>query len=95
MAKKRMNIDDVLGDTEAPNTSFAEADRKEAGENETKKGGRPIKGRSKATVKLAFHIDEELKEVLEGMIDFPKEKSANAVAKRILEAYCEPLFKKQ
>lgn len=94
MAKERLNIDDIVGDTVAPVATYAEADKKEAGSSEVKKGGRPIKGRSKATIKVAFHIDAELNTLLESMIDFPKEKSVSAVAKRILEAYCEPLIKK-
>jgi len=93
MAKKRLDINDLVGETVAPVATYAEADKK-AGASEAKKGGRPIKGRSKATIKVAFHIDAELNELLAGMINFPKEKSVSAVAKRILEAYCEPLIKK-
>ena len=101
MEKKRLgfdevlpNIDEKLGAVQKPVTSYAEADRKKAGETVKNKGGRPIKGRSKATIKIAFHIDQELNDLLVSMIDFPKEKSASAVAKRILEAYCEPLISK-
>jgi len=95
MAKERMSIDDVLGDdVQKPVTTFEEADRKEAGEQPKNKGGRPIKGRGKATKKVAFHIDEDTWAVLESMMQFPKEKSVNAVCKRIVEAYTEPLMNK-
>ena len=95
MAKERMSIDDILGDdVQKPVTSYEEADRKEAGEQLKNKGGRPIKGRGKATKKVAFHIDEDTWAVLESMMQFPKEKSVNAVCKRIVEAYTEPLMNK-
>jgi len=95
MAKERMSIDDILGDeVQKPVTTFEEADRKEAGEQPKNKGGRPIKGRGKATKKVAFHVDEATWEVLESMMQFPKEKSVNAVCKRIVEAYTEPLMNK-
>lgn len=92
MAKERINIDDILGDDiKTPVTTFEEADRQKADETILNKGGRPIKGRSKANKKVAFHIDEETWEVLERMMQFPREKSVNAVCKRIVEAYTEPL----
>jgi len=92
MAKKRMDINDVLGDDiQLPITMFEEADKREDGEPEPNKGGRPIKGRSKATKKVAYHVDEETWAILEKMMQFPKEKSVNAVCKRIVEAYTEPM----
>ena len=85
MAKKRMDISDVLGEVKKPISTFEEADKGSTGEKEKNKGGRPVKGRSKATKKVAFHVDEETWELLENMIDFPKEKSVNAVCKRLIE----------
>ncbi len=97
MAKKRMDIDDILGDdVKKPVTTFEEADRKEnqTQEPSKNKGGRPIKGRGKVTKKVAFHVDDATWEVLESMMQFPIEKSVNAVCKRIVEAYTEPLMNK-
>jgi len=86
--KKRIGIDDVLGEVEKPIMNFEDADRKhqESKKEEINKGGRPIKGSGKATNKVAFHIDDEAWQKLESMIDFPKEKSVNAVCKRLVEA---------
>lgn len=87
--KKRIGIDDVLGEVEKPITTFEDADRKHRESNkkeEINKGGRPIKGSGKATNKIAFHVDDEILEKLESMINFPKEKSASAVCKRLIEA---------
>jgi len=87
----RMNIDAVLGgDVTPPVTTFQEADQKDT--PAVNKGGRPIKGRGKAVKKIAFHVDEATWAQLESMIKFPQEKSVNAVAKRILEGYIEPLM---
>lgn len=86
MAKDRMSIDDVLGDVEVPVVSFEEADRRESVDKTVEgvnKGGRPIKGRSKATNKVAFHIDDETLAWLEGMTN-TKERTPNAVIKKIL-----------
>ncbi|MDQ7083899.1 MAG: hypothetical protein Q9M36_02770 [Sulfurovum sp.] len=90
MAKQKININDVLGsDIEKPITTFAEADKKKkevAILEGVNKGGRPMKGKTKANKKVAYHIDAESWEKLEKMIDFPKEKSVNAVCKRLVEA---------
>jgi len=98
--KKRIEIDelpdinDLLGnDTLPPVTTFEEAD-KIADKRNSLKSGRPIIGHSRATKKLAFHVDEETYNILIEMMNFPVEKSANAVAKRIVTSYCEPLIKK-
>ena len=90
--KKRLNINDILGDeVQKPVTTFEEADRKETLTQEptVNKGGRPIKGSGKAIKKVAFHIDEETWELFESIMDFPKEKSVNAVCKRAVEHYAE------
>lgn len=85
MKKERIAIEDVLGDTEKPITTFEEAEKASTGEKEKDRGGRPIKGRGKAIKKVAFHVDQETWEELENMINFPKEKSVNAVCKRLIE----------
>jgi len=53
-----------------------------------KKAGRPITGKSKATNKIAFMVDDEVNDYLETLTD-KKDRTPNAVAKKLLMAHYE------
>ena len=60
----------------------------------TRKGGRPIKGQSKATHQIRFNIDDEtlawlLKQTVKANGMPAKERTAHAVVKKILTAQFE------
>jgi hypothetical protein len=48
-----------------------------------KKAGRPVTGKSKATNKIAFMVDDEVLEYFESLTD-KKDRTPNAVAKKLL-----------
>jgi hypothetical protein len=89
MVKKKLNINEVC-DQEHINT-FENADQKvkehlalkEIVEKTTdKKAGRPTVGKSKATNKIAFVVDDEMLEYLESLTD-KKDRTPNAIAKKL------------
>ena len=53
-----------------------------------KKAGRPVTGKSKATNKIAFMVDDEVNDYLETLTD-KKDRTPNAVAKKLLMAHYE------
>jgi len=74
------------------NHSFESADKKEAEHKELKEivssnndkrvAGRPTIGKSKATNKIAFVVDDEMLEYLESLTTKP-DRTPNAVAKKL------------
>ncbi len=96
MATKRLDINAVLGKSSL--NSFAAADKKEEEHkilkeivlNDNKgKSGRPVRGKSKATNKIAFVVDDEQLAYLKSLINYDnKILSPNAAAKKLfLAAY--------
>ena len=95
--KTKPKIGDLVPKIEVEN-SFEGADAKEAehkelkeivaSKSEEKKAGRPIQGKSKATNKIAFYINDEQLEYLESLTN-RKERTPNAVAKKLLLAHYE------
>jgi len=94
--KKKLGINAVL-EHEHINT-FENAEAKEQyhkqlkqevqSKTETKKSGRPTAGKSKATNKIAFVVDDEQLEYLESLTD-RKDRTPNAVAKKLFLANYE------
>jgi hypothetical protein len=91
--KKKLDLDAVLDATVLDADVFTKADEKEqdhrnlksivAGSDDKKVAGRPIAGKSKATNKIAFMVDDEVLEYLESLTD-RKDRTGNAVAKKLL-----------
>jgi len=91
--KKKLDLNAVLDATDTDAGAFTEADAKEqdhknlkeivAGGNDKKVAGRPVAGKSKATNKIAFMVDDEVLEYLESLTD-RKDRTGNAVAKKLL-----------
>lgn len=92
--KKKIDIDEAL-EQETIHT-FEGADQKEkehqelksSNGKEEKKAGRNVMGKSKATNKIAFVIDDEQLEYLESLTD-RKDRTPNAIAKKIFIANYE------
>ncbi len=96
MAKEKLNLDEVLSATTDAG-AFADADAKELEHKalknivvngSEKKAGRPLQGKSKATNKIAFVVDDEVLEYLESLTN-RKDRTPNAVAKKLLLANFE------
>jgi len=96
LKKNKPKIGDIVKKVEVPN-SFESVDKKEAEHKELKeiiasttekKAGRPIQGKSKATNKIAFMVNDEVLEYLESLTD-KKDRTPNAVAKKLLMANYE------
>lgn len=96
--KKKLNIDEVL-EHDHINT-FEDAEQKaqehkklkEEAKKEpiAKAAGRPTAGKSKATNKIAFVVDDEQLEYLESLINVKdKVYTANAVAKKLFLSHYE------
>jgi len=92
--RKKLNIHEACEQNHI--NTFDEADRKEkmfkelqniVGKKE-KKAGRPTIGKSKATNKIAFMVDDETLSYLESLTD-KKDRTPNAVAKKLLMANYE------
>jgi len=100
MKKKKLGINDAIEHT--PIHSFEGADKKAQEYEELKNGvtqqvkkaGRPTVGKSKATNKIAFMVDDEVHEYLESLTD-KKDRTPNAVAKKLLMANYEIHGKKE
>lgn len=90
MAKKRLDINEVLGgDVEKPITTFEEADKKMiSDEPKKKKGGRPMIAKTPSNRPIRFVVDQELEDWLESLTG-RKEKTPSAVVKKILLNYYE------
>lgn len=97
LKKQKPKIGDLVPKVEVSN-SFEGADKKEseykelkeiaASKTEKKKAGRRIQGKSKATHKIAFYVNDEQLEYLENLTN-RKERTPNAVAKKLFLAHYE------
>ena len=91
--KDKPKIGDLVKKVEVEH-SFEVADKKEAEHKQlkeivsSKKGGRPLQGKSKATHKIAFYVNDEQLDYLENLTN-RKERTPNAVAKKIFLAHYE------
>ena len=97
LKKNKPKIGDLVPKVEVSH-SFEGADKKEAehkelkeivaSKTEEKKSGRPLQGKSKATHKIAFYVNDEQLEYLESLTN-RKERTPNAVAKKLFLANYE------
>jgi hypothetical protein len=94
LKKTKPKIGDLVPKVEVAN-SFEAADKKEAehkelkaSKSEEKKAGRPLQGKSKSTHKIAFYVNDETLDYLESLTN-RKERTPNAVAKKLLLAHYE------
>ena len=97
LKKQKPKIGDLVPKVKVEN-SFEGADAKEAehkelkeivaSKNGEKKAGRPLQGKSKTTHKIAFYVNDEILDYLESLTN-RKERTPNAVAKKLLLAHYE------
>jgi len=90
--KKKLDLDTVLDETGTDANAFQNADTKENEHKELKhivtngptekKAGRPITGKSKATNKIAFMVDDEMLEYLESLTT-KQDRTPNSIAKKL------------
>jgi hypothetical protein len=94
MAKKKLSLNEALEQKHINTFEGAEAkaqeheDLKNGVTVQVKKAGRPTVGKSKATNKIAFMVDDEVLSYLESLTD-KKDRTPNAVAKKLLMANYE------
>jgi predicted nucleotidyltransferase len=96
--KPKVGLEAILPKTEKVEHSFEKEDQKQKEHQELKeivstmaqekKAGRPIQGKSKAKHKIAFYINDEQLDYLESLTN-RKERTPNAVAKKLLLAHYE------
>lgn len=94
MAKEKLKIDEVLGHEQI--NTFEEAEKsaqeikqlKAQANTQIKKAGRPVAGKTKATNKIAFVVDDDVLDYLWSLADRTL-RTPNAVAKKLLMANYE------
>jgi len=90
MAKKKLSLDEALEQDHINTFEGADAkaqehkDLKSGVTDQLKKAGRPTVGKSKATNKIAFMVDDEQLEYLKSLMNYEQKLSSpNAVAKKL------------